>query len=143
MAKPLGKLVRKAASQTTRWMDSVARQYGLTGIQMSVIDFIAHQPGYQTSQHAIENEFGIQRSTTTVMLQRMEKRGLIVRQPSSIDRRQREVMLTDRATKLITVAQDFIRQDDQDIRSQFTTEELVSTEKVLNYLIKRGNLNER
>ncbi len=49
-------------------MNAFAQQYGLTGTQMSIIDFLTHFPGNSCDQHQIENEFGIKRSTTTVLL---------------------------------------------------------------------------
>lgn len=137
MTKPIGKLVRKAATQVARRMDHFAQQYGLTGLQMSVIDFIAHQPDYRTSQRAIEQEFGIQRSTTTVMLQRMEKHNLVTRQPAQQDRRQREVLLTPKATQLVSIVRDFITNDDQELRQYFTAAELASVTKLLTCMIER------
>lgn len=137
MTKPIGKLVRKAATQVARQMDHFAQRYGLTGLQMSVIDFIAHQPDYRISQRAIEREFGIQRSTTTVMLQRMEKHALVTRQPAQHDHRQREVLLTPKSTQLVSVVRDFIAKDDQDLRKHFTEDELTSATKLLSYIIDR------
>lgn len=138
MAEPIRKLIRKAATLTIRQMDNMAKQYDLTGLQMSVIDFLGQCPGYHASQHAIEREFGIQRSSTTVMLQRMEKRGLVNRSRLASDRRQFEVQLTPHAKELVAAVQNFIRQDDQSLRSQFTASELKATTKVLQRLIQEG-----
>lgn len=136
--EPIRKLIRKAATLTIRQMDNMAKKYDLTGLQMSVIDFLGQHPDYRTSQQAIEREFGIQRSSTTVMLQRMEKRGLVTRSRLASDRRQFVVQLTPRATDLIAAVQSFIKQDDQNLRSQFTTAELEAATKVLQRLIQEG-----
>ena len=43
---------------------------------MAIIDFITNHANHEVFQRDIEHEFEIQRSTTTVLLQRMEKKAL-------------------------------------------------------------------
>ena len=82
----IGRLVKQANNAMNQEMNAFAQQYGLTGTQMSIIDFLTHFPGNSCDQHQIENEFGIKRSTTTVLLQRMAKKNLIERYPSPKNR---------------------------------------------------------
>ena len=55
-------------------MDAYAGQYGLTGTQMSIIDFLSESQN--RTQRDIEMEFDIRPSTTTKILQCMEASGL-------------------------------------------------------------------
>lgn len=135
MPTPIRKLVKKAEVNIIRRMDHFAAQKNLTAIQLSVIDFLGHQPGFQASQREIEREFGIQRSTVTVMLQRMEKRGLITRASNPTDGRQKLVCLTKKASGLVGAVVTYIKDDDLELRRHFTTAELTATQKVLEYLI--------
>lgn len=86
-----GRLLKQANNNMMRHFDQFARQYDLTGNQMAVIDFITNHADQEVFQRDIEHEFEIQRSTTTVLLQRMEKKGLIERHTSSKDARQRQL----------------------------------------------------
>ena len=104
---------------------------------MSVIDFLSNMPDYTASQNEIEQEFDIRRSTTTIMLQRMEKRGLIERITSPNDKRQKLVKLTEKAQTLVEKIHEYMKQDDLKLRANFTNEELEITRKVLE-LIKNG-----
>ena len=70
-----GRLLKQANNNMMRHFDQFARQYDLTGNQMAVIDFITNHADQEVFQRDIEYEFEIQRSTTTVLLQRMEKQG--------------------------------------------------------------------
>ena len=70
-----GRLLKQANNNMMRHFDQFARQYDLTGNQMAVIDFITNYADQEVFQRDIEHEFEIQRSTTTVLLQRMEKKG--------------------------------------------------------------------
>lgn len=56
---------------------------------MSIIDYLSRHSNADILQKDIENEFNIQRSTTTVLLQRMERKQLLFRTPSTIDARQK------------------------------------------------------
>ena len=71
-----GRLLKQANNSMMRHFDQFARQYDLTGNQMAVIDFITNHADQEVFQRDIEHEFEIQRSTTTVLLQRMEKKAL-------------------------------------------------------------------
>ncbi|KRM87987.1 MarR family winged helix-turn-helix transcriptional regulator [Lacticaseibacillus thailandensis] len=73
----LGKIIKHATNQMNQSMDQYAKQFGLTGTQMSIIDFIGTHK--RVLQRDIEREFNIQRSTATVALQRMERAALIHR----------------------------------------------------------------
>lgn len=70
----LEKQLHQTANHLGWKFDQFAAEYNLTGQQLSTIDFLANQPDWQSTQHAIEVEFNIKRSTTTKMLQRLEKR---------------------------------------------------------------------
>ena len=96
MEKNIGRLVKKASNQLGREFDQFAKPFDLTGMQMSIIDFISYGLKEEYFQQDIEKEFNIQRSTTTVLLQRMEKKELIYRQVSQKDARQKSVHLTQK-----------------------------------------------
>ena len=69
----IGRLIKRADVSLARQMNDFARQNGLTGNQMNIIDYLSRQENMAADQKAIENEFNIRRSTTTIILQRMEK----------------------------------------------------------------------
>lgn len=77
----IGRLLKVASNQMSREFDNFAAQLDLTGQQMSILDFLGNQSEEDSekeiSQTMIELEFNIRRSTTTEILQRMEKRQLI------------------------------------------------------------------
>ena len=135
--EPIKKLVKQATTQIERERDHFAVSLNITGTQMSVIDFLSNMLNYTASQNEIEQEFDIRRSTTTIMVQRMEKRGLIERIASPDDKRQKLVKLTQKAQALVPKIHEYMKQDDLKLRANFTDEELEITRKVLN-VIKNG-----
>lgn len=135
--EPIKKLVKQAITQIERERDHFATSLNITGTQMSVIDYLSNMPNHTASQNEIEQEFDIRRSTTTIMVQRMEKRGLIERIASPDDKRQKLVKLTQKAQALVQKIHEYMKQDDLKLRANFTDEELEITRKVLN-VIKNG-----
>ena len=72
----------------------------LSGMQGPMIGFIFEQSQRRDIfQRDIEKEFNIRRSTATVMLQNLEQKGLIVREPVDHDGRLKKILLTEKAKK--------------------------------------------
>ena len=116
-----GRVIKQATNQMNKHMDTYAKQFGLTGTQMSIIDFVGNHG--QVLQRDIEAEFAIQRSTATLTLQRMEKSGLIKRSASTTDARQKAVSLTPKANKLKQKITAYILGQQQAMEQAFTPAE--------------------
>lgn len=118
-----GGLLKQANNNMLRHLDQFAKQYDLTGNQMTIIDFIINHTDQEVFQRDIEHEFEIQCSTTTALLQRMEKKGLIERYTSSKDARQKAVALTNKAVKIASACQSYLRKEEKEFAQQFSAEE--------------------
>ena len=132
----IGRLVKQANNAMNQEMNAFAQQYGLTGTQMSIIDFLTHFPGHSCDQHQIENEFGIKRSTTTVLLQRMAKKNLIERYPSPEDRRQKIVTLTAEGQKLSSDVSAYITQYEEKLKADFSEQDISKIKRFLSTMIE-------
>ena len=128
-----GRLLKQANNNMMRHFDQFAKQYDLTGNQMSIIDFITNHADQEIFQRDIEHEFEIQRSTTTVLLQRMEKKDLIQRHTSSKDARQKAVVLTDKALSIASACQSYLRKEEEEFVQLFSAEERDIFFKILQY----------
>lgn len=74
---------------------------GLTGMQNAIMGYIMHHaPKRDVFQRDIEREFGVRRSTMTVMLKNLEEKGYIRRISVDYDARLKKIMLTEKAEKL-------------------------------------------
>lgn len=129
-----GKLVKQACNQMNRAMDEYARASGLTGTQMSIIDFIGSKSA--VLQRDIEAEFNIQRSTASVLLQRMEARELVTRQAVAGDARQKAVRLTPKAERLHEMVAVYIAKQQSAMTSEFTPAECATFVRMLQYFIQ-------
>ncbi len=133
MSDNYGVLIKQTAQQMNRAMDTYAHQLGVTGVQLSILDFISRNAHRDVIQHDVELEFNIQRATATVLLQRMVREDLIVRTPSPNDARQKTIALTQRGTELATRAATFINHHQNAIDTHFSPEERQIFRDVLAY----------
>lgn len=76
------------------------RQTDLTDMQTRIIGFLHKNKADDIFQKDIEQEFSIRRATVSILLQTMERKDLIVREPVSYDARLKKVILTPKAEEL-------------------------------------------
>lgn len=135
--EPIKKVIKQSSVQIDRERETFANTLGITGVQMTTLDFISNHQNQTVSQHEIEKELDLKRSTVTIMIQRMEKRDLVKRVTNAVDKRQKDVSLTAKSKSLIPKIKDYMRQDDRKVRSHFTQAEINTALKVLKF-VKNG-----
>ena len=114
-------------------MDVYAAQYGLTGTQMSIIDFFGESQDH--TQRDIEMEFDIRPSTTTKILQRMEAGGLVAAKRDPRDGRQRIIAPTTKARGLQAAVRSYIDDQQTAMERRFDQHDLAAFDRVLAYFI--------
>ncbi|WP_225418513.1 MarR family winged helix-turn-helix transcriptional regulator [Loigolactobacillus iwatensis] len=134
-----GRLLKISANQMGRRFDQFARQYELTGTQMAIIDYLNQHKDKEILQRDVEREFNIQRSTATVLLQRMEKRNFIRRKASVDDARQKSVQLTQHAKELEKIIASYMREQQEQLEAEFSTSELELLSRLLKNLVRFEN----
>lgn len=137
----LKKLIKQTTTQIDRERENFANSLGVTGVQMSVIDFLSNHQNNLASQNEIEHEFNIKRSTTTIMLQRMEKRGLIVRVDDPKDKRKKQAQLTESALKIVPKIRQYMKQDNEEVLDNLSMKD-VNTITAFLRGIKEGKAND-
>lgn len=102
----------------------------ITEVQGHVVDFIANrrEPAYQKD---VEKHLSVRRSTASLILQRMEKAGLVRREISCDDARKKAILLTPKAKKLHPKAKAEIINAEKQARKGLTEEELATFFRVI------------
>ena len=133
MSEDYGKRIKRAANLMSRSMDAYAAQYGLTGTQMSIIDFLGESQDH--TQRDIEMEFDIRPSATTKILQRMQTSGLVAAKRDPRDGRQRIIAPTAKARGLQKAVRDYIDSQQKAMDRRFNQRDLDAFDRVLAYFI--------
>lgn len=120
----------------------------LTGMHGWVLGYLYDHDNEDVYQKDIERIAEQRRSTTTAMLQNMEKNGLIIRSSVDCDARLKKITLTEKGRKLQIQVIKNLRDLEQDITKGMTPEEIDTyialTQKIKNNLSEneKGSNNE-
>jgi DNA-binding MarR family transcriptional regulator len=94
-----GYLVRRLNQIHQSLFFECCKDFTVTPVQYGLLTTLSEQPGLdQTSLCA---EIGVDRTTTADVLRRLEQRGLVKREPSPLDGRQKLARITSKGTRLM------------------------------------------
>ena len=115
----------------------IGRLTGLTPRQCRIMGFIMNNGDKPVYQKDIEAEFNIRRSTATRLLQAMEHKNLIMREPEENDGRLKRIRLTKKAMERSREVLDRISCIERQLVEGITAEEM----KVLHSVCQRIRQN--
>ena len=123
----IGKSVQKLSRKIKRTLDETFLNYGITGVQASILKFI-HKKSQSQKVYArdIETEFDMRRATIAGTLQLMEQNKLIVRKSEENDCRLKEIILTDKAKEIIQKLDIAIKEVEKKLTIDISKEEISS-----------------
>jgi len=127
----LGAWIRDAEHQMNIEMNDFARPYGLTGMQLSVIDFLSRSREQDVFQVDLEHEFHVQRSTASLLVKRMVERDLVTRVVAASDSRKRQLRLTAKGRGLVTIVQQHLVEQDTKIVAGLSSQEVAAFRRAL------------
>ncbi len=121
----IGKSVQKLSRKIKRTLDETFLNYGITGVQASILKFI-HKKSQSQKVYArdIEIEFDMRRATIAGILQLMEQNKLIVRKSGENDCRLKEIILTDKAKEIIQKLDVAIKEVEKKLTINISKEEI-------------------
>jgi DNA-binding MarR family transcriptional regulator len=103
------------------WEHAVVKESGLTPAQMHTIEILGHQESLRMKELA--QKLGVTTGTLTVMIDRLEQNGLILRKPNEDDRRSIVVVLTKKGQKYFEEHHKLHLELTQEITSSLTKDE--------------------
>lgn len=119
-----------------------ANEDDVTGMQRWILIYLKKQGEKEIYQKDIELEFRVSRATASNMLQLMERKGLITRETASCDARQKKLMLTPEARKLLDRAEQDIYEMEARIQEGFSEEEKKKLREYLDRIMKNIGVTE-
>ena len=121
--KMAGHLIRRLQQQSTQVFQSrmQAAGFDLTSVQFAALDAIAQQP--EIDQATLSAIIGFDRATIGGVIERLEAKGLILREISEVDRRARVLRLTSQGARLLLNCRPTVEALQLDILGPLTEEE--------------------
>lgn len=125
----LGFQLRLAYIAISRNFAAALQNIDLTQKQTGVLWLIGANEG--VSQITLANELGMDRASMMAIVDRLEDRGLIVRERSQSDGRRQELYLTPKGRRTLSQCKTAIAAHEQRITRQFTAAELATLMSLL------------
>ena len=136
----IGKSVQKLSRKIKRTLDETFLNYGITGVQASILKFIDKKSQTQkVYARDIEIEFDMRRATIAGILQLMEQNNLIKRKFEKKDCRLKEIILTNKALEIIQKLDIAINEVEKRLTKDISKEEIKNFFSTIEKLSK--NLN--
>lgn len=131
--------IKTLALQLRRLLDESASNIDkdMTGIQAGIIAYIDRSKGRrEVFQKDIEEEFNIRRSTATGILNTLEKKSMIKREPVTYDKRLKKLILTEKSYSLCEKIYNLLETDEERLINNLTDEEIEFFFKIIAKMMK-------
>lgn len=120
----IGQKIVHLFRQIDRKIGKSVAQYGITGIQAKIINFLFIESSKRDIfQKDIEERFNIRRSSVTSVLNLMEKNGYIERVCDSSDARYKKIILKEKGLELSSIVTQLIEEVENSLSEALTDEE--------------------
>jgi DNA-binding MarR family transcriptional regulator len=116
-----GFLIRRAQQIAVSLFLEESGALGITNTQFGILMVLRHQPG--TDQISLAKLLGLDRSTTGMVVDRLESTGMVKRRVASSDRRKRELVLSRAGERMLDELAEPARRAQARVLAPFTPEE--------------------
>jgi DNA-binding MarR family transcriptional regulator len=111
--------------------------FGVTPVQYAALQTVGNHPGID--QRTLARTIGLDTSTIAGVIDRLESRGLLVRNASPEDRRVRQLTLTDAARQLLTEVAPSMLKAQKLILAPLSSEDQAEFTRMLRQLVIKNN----
>ena len=125
-----GPLMGYCHHQVQMLLDRKLRQYDLTPMQCRTLTYL-HRSTQEVNQKMLEQYLMVKPSTVNGIVDRLEEKGMLLRQSSKSDGRCRILCLTEQGRTCQQTLQSIIEQVNQQMERDFTPEELATLKDLL------------
>ena len=133
--KDLARYIVEFYEKLSSWEHEVVRGSDLTPGQMHAIEIIGHARSLRMKELA--EKLGVTTGTLTVNVDKLERKGLILRKPHETDRRSYRILLTDAGEEHFARHHEFHFKLTEEIATALTPDELKTFEQVLEKVLRQ------
>ena len=93
----IGFIVKQINNIYEKELNERLKNLGITSSQCAVLDYLFHTNKEEVNQRDVERSLSLKNPTVTGILKRMEEKGFILCVPNTIDKRKKNIYLTEKA----------------------------------------------
>lgn len=121
--------LHKASRQITMYLEDQTRELGVSPLEGHVLTYLRKYAPAPVGE--LVRVFGLKQSTFTSLLDRLERAGLVRREPNPEDRRSLLVHITDRGRELTSRLNRLLERLEDDIRARVRRPEVKGFQAVM------------
>lgn len=114
----------------------IQKEHGVSIPQVLCLNFLHNSVNYQATQSEIKNFLNLNSSTTSGIINRLEKKGYLARLPKAGDKRVVNISLTSSGDKLLSTMPSLLHEQLSKKLNQLEEEKLLVLKESLNTLVK-------
>ena len=133
--KDVARQIVEFYDRLSNWEHEVVRDSDLTPGQMHAIEIIGHDKSLRMKELA--EKLGVTTGTLTVTVDRLERKGLIERQPHETDRRSYRVVLTKTGQEHFTRHHQFHLELTEELVATLSADELAAFQATLKKIVSQ------
>lgn len=126
--------INKLSNQLRRKIDASSSAKELSGAQGRVLHFLLAQKE-DIFQKDIEEEFSLRAPTATELLKKMERSGLIYREPLASDARRKRIIVSEKALQFQEMVMEDIDALERELTKGISEEDLKTFFKVMDQMM--------
>jgi len=135
---PIRKIVRSINLESKK----IQKEYGVSIPQVLCLNFLKSCPQYQATQGEVKKFLNLNSSTTSGIIDRLEKKGLLIRLPKFGDKRVVNISLTSTGDKLLSTMPSLLHEQLSENLMKLDNEKLLNVKESLNILIRLLEIEE-
>ena len=95
--QPIGFMVKQINNVFEKDLNERLRTIGITSSQCAVLDYLFHTSKDEVNQRDVERHLSLKNPTVTGILKRLDEKGFILCVPNAVDKRRKNIYLTEKA----------------------------------------------
>ncbi len=131
----LSQVIIELYDKISSWEHAVVKKSGLSPAQMHTLEIVGHHERLRMKDLA--EKMGITTGTLTVMVDRLEKGGLVTRQPHPTDRRSYVIALTEKGLEHFQEHHQLHCLLTEELTASFSEDEVASLKHYLERLVQQ------
>ena len=127
----IGFLIKQINNVYEKDFNKILKSIGITSSQCEVLDYLFHSSKENITQRDIERHLNLKNPTVTGLLKRLDEKGFILSVPSAVDKRCKNIYLTEKAYDIQKKMEAGRKKSDRQLTRGMTKKEIQALEKSL------------
>lgn len=134
-SQPIGFTVKQINNVFEKDLNEKLRTIGITASQCAVLDYLFHTNQEEVSQRDVERHLSLKNPTVTGLLKRLDEKGFIFCVPNAVDKRKKNIYLTEKAYDIQRRMEADRRKMDREMTRGMTKKEIAALTRGLEKML--------